>query len=146
MKDELFFDTNIICYAHDFTERQKRMICGGLFQRVLDGEIIGVVSNQVLVELFNSLTRKLDVPSNKAVIIVRSLILSQNWKKINYDCETLDRALKNSEEFKTPFLDTLISETMKENGITEIITENERDFNKIPGIKVTNPLRQITTY
>jgi predicted nucleic acid-binding protein len=30
---------------------------------------------------------------------------------------------------------------MKENGINKIYTENEKDFKKIPGIKVINPLK-----
>jgi hypothetical protein len=30
---------------------------------------------------------------------------------------------------------------MKENGIDTIITENEKDFKKIPGIKVINPFK-----
>lgn len=33
------------------------------------------------------------------------------------------------------------AQTMKENGITEIITENEADFHNIPGIKITNPFK-----
>jgi len=30
---------------------------------------------------------------------------------------------------------------MKENGMEEIITENEKDFEKIEGLKVNNPFR-----
>lgn len=42
---------------------------------------------------------------------------------------------------KVDFWDALIAETMKENGIVKIYTENEQDFMKIPGIKVVNPLK-----
>ncbi len=44
-----------------------------------------------------------------------------------------------SEKFKTPFLDSLIAETMKENGITSIITENAKDLTASLGITAINP-------
>lgn len=141
MKDELFFDTNILCYAYDATEPSKRKVCGKLVEQGLRGEIKGAVSNQVLVELFNACTRKLGVPTDQTNIIVKSLILSKYWRKIDYNHKTVDKALDNSELFRAPFLDVLITETMKENGITEIVTENEKDFGRIPGIKVTNPFK-----
>ncbi len=142
MKDELFFDTNILCYAYDSTEPSKRKACEELVEQVFKGEVLGVISNQVLVELFNAYTRKLGVPQDKAIVIVKSLTVSENWRKIDYNHNTVDRALGRSEAFGAPFLDVLISETMKENGITEIITENERDFSRIPGIIVRNPFRR----
>ena len=114
MKDELFFDTNILCYAYDATEPSKRKVCEKLVEQGLRGEIKGVVSNQVLVELFNACTRKLGVPVDQTNIIVRSLILSKNWRKIDYNYDTVDKALNNSELFRAPFLDVLMTETMKE--------------------------------
>ncbi len=139
MKDELFFDTNILCYAYDSGEPLKRKICEKLVEQAFKGEITGVISNQVLAELFNALTRRLDVAVETAKIITQSLILSRQWHKIDYNSNTVDRALEHADLFNAPFLDVLISETMKENGITEIVTENERDFNKISGIKIRNP-------
>jgi predicted nucleic acid-binding protein len=38
-------------------------------------------------------------------------------------------------------LDALIAACMLENGIEIIVTENERDFKRIPGITVINPFR-----
>jgi predicted nucleic acid-binding protein len=141
MSDELFFDTNILCYAYDNSEPSKRAVCQRLVERALMGEIKGVISNQILVELFNACTRNLGVPLDQANIIVRSLIISKHWRKVDYDYNTVDKALNHSASFKTPFLDVLISETMKENGITTILTENEKDFCRIPGIKVINPFK-----
>lgn len=141
MKDRIFFDTNIICYAYDATEPAKRRICEQLLEKVYKGETAGVVSNQVLGELFNAVITKLDVPLDKAKVIVRSIALSRMWEKINYDYNTVDKALMAFNDIKAPFWDFLIAETMKENNITEIITENEDDFANIPGIRVTNPLK-----
>jgi predicted nucleic acid-binding protein len=142
MKDELFFDSNIICYAYDLAEPSKREKCLSLVKGVFEGYTTGVISNQVLVEIFNALTRKLGVPTSKANVIVRSFIVSKQWYKLDYSHKTLSRALENSQSFNAPFLDVLISETMKENNISRIITENAKDFTRIPGIIVINPFKQ----
>jgi predicted nucleic acid-binding protein len=141
MIDEIFFDTNIIHYAFDSSEPYKREKCEKLVEQVFHGEVRGVISNQILVELFNTLTRKLDVPYEKAETIVKTFIASEYWKKINYTHNTVDRALNESNLLKAPFLDVLIAETMKENGMSKIVTENEKDFRKIPGIGIINPFK-----
>jgi predicted nucleic acid-binding protein len=141
MKDELFFDYNIICYAYDLTEPSKREAYLPLVEGVFEGSMKGIISNQVLVEIFNSFTRKLGVPSDKANLIVRSFILSKHWYKLDYNHKTVLRALENSRLFKAPFLDVLISETMKEKNISRIVTENAKDFSRIRGIIVINPFK-----
>ena len=139
MKDESFYDTNILIYAYDLSEPRKRKLCKQIVKDVFSGKDVGVVSGQILVELYNSLTRKLAVPTDSARKIVESFILSENWLKINYNENTIKAALKSSFAFKSPFPDTLIAETMKDHGLNTIITENEKDFIKIPGLKVINP-------
>ncbi len=139
MKDEIFYDTNVLYYAYDLSEPEKRNTCKLLISKVFMGEAKGVISNQILVELYNALTRKLDVKSNTAKVIVESFITSTNWLKISYNHITVQAALDTSKAFRAPFLDSLITETMKENGLTQITTENEKDFARIPGIKIHNP-------
>jgi len=140
MKDECFKYTNNLCYAYDLIGPTKRKVCKQIVEKVFSGENRAVVSTQVLVELYNALTRKLGVGIDSARIIVESFIVSKNWLKIRYDENTIKSALKSSSVFDSPFLDTLITETMKENGISQIITENVNGFKKIPNIKISNPL------
>jgi predicted nucleic acid-binding protein len=40
---------------------------------------------------------------------------------------------------RTPFWDIMIAETMKEAGVRDLYTENEKDFLEIPWIRVVNP-------
>jgi Predicted nucleic-acid-binding protein, contains PIN domain len=141
MKDEIFYDTNILYYAYDLSEPEKRKTCKVLISKVFMGDTKGVISSQILVELYNALTRKLGVKPDTAKVIVDSFITSTNWLKINYNYLTVKAALDTSKAFRAPFLDSLIAETMKENGITQITTENEKDFARIPGIKIKNPIR-----
>ena len=55
--------------------------------------------------------------------------------------KTVKAALETSKAFRGPFLDALIIETMKENGINQIATENEKAFSRFPGIKIRNPIQ-----
>jgi len=141
MKDRVFFDTNIICYAFDSSEPSKRKVCERLIERVYKEEILGVISNQVLVETYNVLTRKFGISTTTTRDIMKSLTTSKNWYRINYNSNTVNRAIDDLERFQVSFLDLLIAETMKENLINEIITENVKDFEKISGIKAINPFK-----
>jgi len=124
MINDIFHDTNILFYAYDLSEPSKREVCKTLVGNVFGGETKGFTSNQILVELY-----------------IESFLASTNWFKISYNHFTIKSALHTSKAFGAPFLDSLIAETMKENGISSIITENERDFRRISGIQVTNPLK-----
>ena len=141
MIDDIFHDTNILFYAYDLSEPSKREVCKTLVGKVFSGETRGFISNQILVELYNALTRKLVVEADTANLIVESFLASTNWHKISYNHFTIKSALHTSKAFGAPFLDSLIAETMKENGISSIVTENERDFARISGIQVKNPVK-----
>ena len=135
------FDTNILVYAHDISENEKRNKGLHLMESVFAGEREGIVTNQILAELFHVLTgsMKKSIDVKKAQEIVNAIISSDSWKKINYSHKTVKRAVNYVEEFNLHFWDALISATMIENNIFTIYTENEKDFKKIPGIKVINP-------
>jgi predicted nucleic acid-binding protein len=49
------------------------------------------------------------------------------------------RAIELVESTGAPYWDALIAACMLENRIHAIVTENERDFKKIPGLSVKNP-------
>ena len=53
-------------------------------------------------------------------------------------------AIETSILLKTNIWDTPIMETMKENNVYAIVTENEKDFKRIKGIKVINPFKKQT--
>lgn len=141
MRDKMFFDTNIVCYAFDLAEPEKREVCQKLFEKVVNGEIRGVISNQVIGETFNASVKKIGMPVEDVKTIVKSLIESKKWEKVNYDYNTINKVLDNLDPTDLHFWDSVIAQTMLENNIHFIYTENEKDFSKIPGIKVTNPFK-----
>ena len=129
----------ILCYAYDLGEPAKRKICRDLVEKAFSGSIRAVVSNQVMVELHSAFTRKLGVPAAEAAVIVRSISISENWSKVNYTHNTVNNALRSSLLSDSPFLDALIAETMREHGISEIITEDEKHFKRFSDIVVRQP-------
>lgn len=135
-------DTNIIAYAYDNSEEIKRDKCLEIIKSIFVGKTEGYITNQILSELFYTLTKNFKHPITveKAELIINSITKSDNWKKLNYTSDTTLKAIALVKEFNIPFWDAVISATMIENNIFTIYTENSSDFKKIPSLKVINPL------
>lgn len=136
-------DTNILVYAFDEAEPEKKVKCEKILEKVLLGEKRVFVSNQILAEFYNALTKKIEKPieSGKVLKMIQSLLRANNAIKIDYTSKTVEKAVKKSIEHKMHFWDALIAETMLENQVFEILTENEKDFSKIGQIKAVNPMK-----
>ena len=145
MSDEFFVDTNILVYAFDESEKQKRSIAKTIVKDITKGRKRGIISNQVLGELFVALTKKIENPLEKAKaqIIVNGFIDSVHWKKINYAAYTVSKATETSIKEKMHFWDSLIVETMLENNVYVILTENTKHF-KFKHIKAKNPFETLS--
>lgn len=87
------------------------------------------------------MVEKFGTDPKEVAIIVGSIILNRNWTMLNYDENTVSKCMKTIGLYKSKFFDTLIIETMKENSISRIITENAKDFEKVEGITVINPFK-----
>ena len=98
MNDEFFVDTNILVYAFDLSEKEKRNKAKRIVEEVTKGKKNAFISNQVLGELFTVLTKKIVNPLHKteAQIIVNGLIDSVHWKKVNYTFGTVSKAVETS--------------------------------------------------
>ncbi len=143
MPDNKFIDTSVLVYAFDKSEQAKHETASKLVRDMFERGEKGAISAQVLLELYNVLTRSISDPLSPADAssIVYKFFEAAGWIKLDYNTLIARRAVTIAAERKTKIWDTLIAETMKENGIDTIITENEKDFKKIPGIKVINPFK-----
>lgn len=142
MTGKQFFDTTILVYAYDESETEKRTQCKPLVEAIFQGKKQGVISLQVLGELFSVLTEKIDrpLPADMSAHIIQGFLTSPHWQKLHYSETTLLAALQTARLCHTPWWDTLLAETAKEGGIRTIITENIADFARIPGIRAVNPI------
>jgi len=142
MNDEIFIDTNVLFYAFDVADEKKRAVAKKIIKEITDGKKSGVISNQVLAELFSNLTKKAKNPLEKetAQAIINGFIDSTQWKKVNYTEKTVSRAIESSLAENMHFWDALICETMLENKVYLIFTENTKDF-RSKLLKVKNPFK-----
>jgi predicted nucleic acid-binding protein len=81
------------------------------------------------------------MPVDRAGEIVREILDSPKWRVLDRRNETVTRAIGLVKCQRVPFWDALIAACMLEHGVRTIVTENERDFKRIPGITVVNPFK-----
>jgi predicted nucleic acid-binding protein len=139
MPDKLI-DTNILVYAYDTSEGTKHEVSKDLLRRIWQGGG-GIVSLQNLMEFFIVITQKVENPIDvlEAKTIVEDFLKSDNWLIIDRDLDTFLSAIDLVNKYDIHLWDAVIVACMMENEITEIMTENKKDFEKIPDISVTVP-------
>lgn len=139
MPDKLI-DTNILVYAIDTSEGDKHEVSKDILMQIWK-EGGGVVCLQNLMEFFVVITKKVENPIDvgKAKTIVEDFLKSDNWEIIDRDEDTFSNAMNLVSEHNIHLWDAVIAACMKENNITEIVTENKKDFDKIKDIKITVP-------
>ena len=133
-------DTNILCYALDAGEPEKRSVAAELLSRCWRSEISLAVSVQNLAEFAVVMTEKVQHPVPDAVVsrFVRDIMSFDGWKVIGYDPGTIMDAVGIQGMFSLHFWDALLAATMKQHNIGTIYTEDSR-FKKIPWITVVDP-------
>jgi len=134
-------DSNILIYAFDKDEKEKSLVAKRILEKVFDGKLNIFLSIQNLSEFYYNVTKKIKRPLDviEAKEIVSGLMSLSNIKIIKINEESILQAIEISLEYNLSYWDALIASVMKENNIDNIITENDKDFIKIPWLKVTNP-------
>ena len=133
-------DTNVLCYALDAGEPEKRTIAAELLSRCWRSELALAVSMQNLAEFSVVMTEKVKHPVPDAVVtrFIRDIISFDNWTVIGYDPETIMDAVDIRRKYSLHFWDALLVATMKRYNIVTIYTEDAH-FKKVPWITVIDP-------
>ena len=141
---EKFIDANVLVYAFDSSEPKKKAVAEGILKECFKGKECFAVSTQVLSEFFVAVTCKIQKPldSETAGRIVKNFLKFKRIKTLAVKPSTLAAAVNANATTKAHFWDCLIAETMKENNVLKIITENQKDFEKMQGIIVVNPFKK----
>lgn len=147
MKDDriCFIDTNVLVYAFDKSEAKKNGKAKQLLERCFKGETLLAASTQTLSEFFVVATKKIQRPitGSQAKNIIQKIIEFKRFSILTIKPGTIVSAINTCNETNTHYWDCLIAETMKENSMYQIYTENTKDFRKISGIKTINPFQKI---
>ena len=139
--NDVLIDSNILIYAFDKDEEEKNLVARRILEKIFDGKVNIFLSTQNLSEFYYNVTKKIKKPLEiiEAKEIISGLISLSNIKIIKINEENILQAIEISSEYNLSYWDALIASVMKESHIYSIITENDKDFKKIPWLRVTNP-------
>ena len=139
MSDKCFVDTNILVYAHDFTQGAKHERARALVQKLWDSGN-GVLSTQVLQELCISLRRKAARPLSAEG--TRKVIEDYaSWEIVVNTAESVLEALDIELRHKISFWDALIVQAAGSSGAEVLYSEDLADGQRYGEVRVINPLK-----
>ena len=138
MTDRFLIDSNILVYAFTNIDPKKQKKAKEIIYKARDSTL-GYISKQNIIELINTNRKFSKNLSNKELQkIITGL---ESLKIIDYSTTTIKKALDIQTQTNIGFFDSLIIQTMIENNIFVIFTENENDFKKIENFSVINPFK-----
>jgi len=137
-------DSNILIYAYDKSEPNKRPIAEIILTELFENRSNAVISTQNLSEFFVNVTTKIEkpIPKTEAFYIIQEITSMSNIKILTINKPAILNAINISEEFIISYWDSLIVSVMQNNNINTIITENKKYFKKIPWLTVINPFKK----
>jgi len=140
---EQLIDTNVLVHGYVLLNANKQASARDIISPIWQ-EGGGLTTVQNLCEFFAVATKKVKTPMpvDRAQSIVREILRSGKWRVIDRREESVLHAIELVKLRHIPFWDALVAACMLENGIHIIVTENERDFKRVPGITVNNPFKE----
>jgi predicted nucleic acid-binding protein len=135
-----FFDTNVLVYLFDADSPEKRSRAAQLFQEAAgDGSF--VISTQVLLEFYVTVTRKLEQPVPTAAAR-DALSAFSELPVVQVDPPMIAAAARLSELHSLSFWDALVVEAAGAAGATELLSEDLQDGRRFGALTVRNPFRE----
>ena len=135
----VFFDTNILVYCTDTTAPEKQAIARALVsQASASGD--AMVSTQVLIELFNVLTRKQPMPSTHAKVLVTAYT---GWAVVPSDVSLVTAAIEKSIPHQLSIWDSMVIEAALRGGAQTLLTEDMSHGQRFGSLTVVNPFASL---
>jgi predicted nucleic acid-binding protein len=137
MSDKYFVDTNILVYTQDLAAGDKCSRAQALASELWEDRK-GVISTQVLQELYIALRRKLKSPLS-AVEAVEILRDYSEWEVVVNNRESIFRAIEIESDYKISFWDALILQAAEKAGALIVYSEDLSHRRRYAGMQVVNP-------
>ena len=135
----VFFDTNILVYCTDTTAPEKQAIARALISQAgASGD--AMVSTQVLIELFNVLTRKQLMPSAHAKVLVTAYT---GWAVVPSDVSLVTAAIEKSIQHQLSIWDSMVIEAALRGGAQTLLTEDMSNGQRFGSLTVVNPFASL---
>lgn len=137
MSDKVFVDTNLLIYAHDLDAGSKHDTAVGLVRDLWERGC-GVISTQVLQELYANVTRKIPAPLSRTItrrILERYLL----WQVEPNGPQTILLASQIEERYQLSFWDAMIVASATQGSAGQILTDDLNHGQVIEGVQIRNP-------
>ena len=131
----MFLDTNVLVYASDRDEPEKRRRARALLRATADGGT-GVISTQVVQEFFVTATRKLAIEPLKAKAIVATL---HRLELFAVTLEDINRAIDGVVLWQVSFWDALILIVAGRANCSVVYSEDLDAGQRYAGVEVRDP-------
>jgi predicted nucleic acid-binding protein len=135
--NKTFVDTNVVVYAYDLTAGKKHSIAKqALIDLWRSGR--GLISTQVLQELYVTLTRKIPLPLKTAPAreIIEDML---TWDIVVNDGESILQAIVLESREKLSFWDALVVAAAGRGGAGILLSEDLPSGRTIAGVRIVNP-------
>lgn len=131
----VFFDTNVLVYCTDTTEPEKQAIARALVSKAsASGD--AMVSTQVLIELFNVLTCKQQMPPAHVKALVTAYT---GWSVVPSDVPLVTAAIEKSLQQQLSIWDAMVIEAALRGGAQTLYTEDLTHGQRFDALTVVNP-------
>jgi predicted nucleic acid-binding protein len=138
MRGRVLIDTNVLVYAYDVSEPEKQRRALDVLRGLAERET-GVVSTQIMAEMFVVLTRKLSSPLS-AEQAVRSLERHmRTWQVVSVTDFIVLEAARGVRDHAMSFWDAQVWATAKLNQIPVVLREDFASGSVIEGVQFENP-------
>ena len=131
----VFFDTNVIVYTYDEDAPSKRDVARMMMKDSLVAQT-GVVSGQVLGEIYVTLTKKLKVPVEDARDEIRRL---SGFHVVDISPSLVPRATEIQEDHQLSYWDSLIIAAAEFASCDTVWSEDLSDGQSYGSVTVRNP-------
>jgi predicted nucleic acid-binding protein len=133
MADRIFFDTNLLVYAHSDIEMPKQYLVAQMIQS--QPEIF--ISTQVVQEFINVFLSKLKVDIETVQLLCNEL--EHNFQIFTNNYTTIQRALDVKKRYGFSLWDALIIAAALDSGCTILLSEDLQHLQNIDGLIIKNP-------
>lgn len=130
-----FFDTNVLVYCVDAREPAKQERARGLVALHSNANEARI-STQVLIELYNVLTRKLHIPSAEVCMLVSAYMA---WPVVESDLPLVSAAVGLAAEHQVPIFDAMIVEAAHRSGAATLYSEDMQHGRHFGPLTLANP-------
>lgn len=138
MPAEVLIDTNVLVYAYDLDEPEKRARARGTLARIVDAGL-GRLSVQVLGEFVSTVTRKLKRPLPLGEAATQVDLLARTWPVLPVTPIIVFEALRGARDHRLNYWDAQVWATARLNQIGLVLSEDFSDGRTLEGVTFQNP-------